>query len=151
MERKAMNAATTIRGGAMDRYLELVQQFPLRPIRSKAEYKRALRIVDGFAVSSEGSLASGVQDYFETLVLLVEAYESKNEHVDTSSVDPIEVLKHLMEEHEMKSSDLGKLIGSKGIASEILNGKRELSKAHIVKLAEHFSVDASVFFPLPKR
>lgn len=131
-----------------DRYLELVQQFPLRPIRSKAEYKRALRIVDGFAVVSEGTLNVEEQDYFETLVLLVESYELKNEHVEISSVDPIEVLKHLMEEHEMKSADLGKLIGSKGVASEILNGKRELSKSQIIKLAERFSVDVGVFFPM---
>jgi HTH-type transcriptional regulator/antitoxin HigA len=146
-----MTTAKTIRCRAMDRYLELIQQFPLRPIHNKAEFKEAQKIIDRFAVAGEGSLRDGEQDYFDTLILLVDAYESKNDLVDTSNIDPIEVLKHLMEEHEMTTTGLGKIIGSKGVASEILNGKRGMSKAHIVKLAEHFSVDPSAFFPLPKR
>ena len=51
-----------------------------------------------------------------------------------------------MEVHGMTSGDLGKLIGSKGVASEVLNAKRSLSKSHMGILAEHFAVDVSVFF-----
>ena len=146
-----MIAATKNRGAATDRYLELVQQFPLRPFRAKTEYKRALALVDHFAVAEEGSLPPDEQDYFDTLVLLVEDCEFRNEAVDTSKVDPIAVLKHLMEEHQMNTTDLGKLIGSKGVALEILNGKRSLSKSHIAALTDRFAVDVSVFFPATRR
>jgi HTH-type transcriptional regulator/antitoxin HigA len=146
-----MSAPTKPRRSATDRYLELVQQFPLRPLHTKADHQRALALVDQFAVVKEGSLSPGEQDYFETLVLLVDDYESRNDPVDTSHVDPIEVLKHLMEEHGMNTTDLGKLFGSKGIASEVLNGKRELSKSHIAALAERFAVGAGVFFSLPSK
>src|SRR5205807_612538 len=74
-------------------------------------------------------------DYLDTLSLLVDAYESKHAAVDTSTLDPVTVLKHLMEQHDMTTSDLGRLIGSKGVASEILRGKRSLSKSHMLKLA----------------
>ncbi len=47
----------------------------------------------------------------------------------------------------MTTSDLGRLIGSKGVASEILNGKRQLSRMHVLKLAAHFHVDPGTFLP----
>src|SRR5260221_29714 len=142
----SINATKLVRA-AKDRYLDLVVQFPLRPLRTKAEYNRAMKIVEKFAVRDESALSAGEADYLETLAMLVEAYESKHDPVDTSKLDPIAVLKHLMEAHEMTTSDLGALIGSKGVASEILRGKRAMSKGNMLKLAERFNVDAGVFFP----
>jgi antitoxin component HigA of HigAB toxin-antitoxin module len=43
------------------------------------------------------------------------------------------------------TSELGKLIGSKGVASEILSGKRDLSKSHMTTLAKRFGVEPAVF------
>ena len=51
-----------------------------------------------------------------------------------------------MEQNEMNSEALGKVLGSKTAASLVLNGKRELSKAHIRKLASRFKVDPGLFF-----
>jgi HTH-type transcriptional regulator/antitoxin HigA len=50
-----------------------------------------------------------------------------------------------MEARDMRPSDLGRLIGSKANATLILKGQRELSKAHIRKLAEFFHVSPAVF------
>jgi len=50
-----------------------------------------------------------------------------------------------MEARGMRATDLGKLIGSKGNATLILRGDRELSKSHIRKLAEYFHVSPAVF------
>lgn len=142
-----MNFAINARAGAGDRYLELVRDFPLRPLKNKGDYGRATEVLDGFVTRREGSLSKDERDYVEPLSLLVEAYD--NRHTARSpDADPLEVLKHLMEEHEMNTTDLGVLMGSKGVASEVLNGKRSLSKAHMTTLAEKFHVDVSVFFPL---
>jgi HTH-type transcriptional regulator/antitoxin HigA len=142
-----MSAIAKSRGGAA-RYMELVGQFPLRPLKGKKDYRHALEILDRMATREEGSLSADEQDYMQTLSLLVEEYDNKHEPVSTADVDPIEVLKHLMEENDMNTSDLGRLLGSKGVASEILNGKRSLSKSHMLALAERFNVDVSLFFPM---
>jgi HTH-type transcriptional regulator/antitoxin HigA len=127
------------------RYQELIDKFPLRPLRSKAAYKRAMAAADRLAVRDEPSLNADERDYLETLSLLIESYEEQHEAVDLSGLRPLDVLKHLMEQHEMTISALGKVIGSKGVASEILSGKRELSKTHMMTLARHFAVEPAVF------
>jgi HTH-type transcriptional regulator / antitoxin HigA len=131
-----------------DQYLELVKEFPLRPIRSKSEYRDAGKIIDRLAVRDEGTLSPGEQDYLETLSLLIEDYDRKHLPPETPA-DPIETLKFIMEESGMTVSALGKVLGSKSVASEVLRGKRSLSKANISKLAEYFRLDVSVFFPNP--
>lgn len=128
------------------RYRELIERFPLRPLRIRRDYLRALKMVDELATRDESSLTSDEQDYLSTLSLLVEEYDAAHKPRDVD-VDPLAVLRHLMEAHDMNTTSLGRLLGSKGVASEVLNGKRSLSKAHICALAERFNVDASVFFP----
>jgi HTH-type transcriptional regulator/antitoxin HigA len=126
--------------------MKLVAEFPLRPLRTEADYLRALEVLDRLAPCEERSLSSDERDYIQTLALLVEEYERKHASVLSTDVDPVEVLKHLMEENDMTTSDLGRLLGSKGIASEILNGKRALSKSHMTTLADRFHVDVGLFF-----
>jgi len=141
-----MSRATVNPGAITGRYLELVREFPLRPIRTKADYRRAGKIIDRLATQEEGSLAPGEQDYLDTLSLLVEEYDrASRPHV--RQVDPIIVLRHLMDESDMNVTDLGELLGSKSIASEVLNGRRSLSKANMLALAKHFKLDVSAFFP----
>jgi len=82
--------------------------------------------------------------------LLIEDYDRK--HLPPESpADPIETLKFLMVESGMTVTALGKVLGSKSVASEVLRGKRSLSKANIAKLAAHFRLDVSAFFPNPSR
>jgi HTH-type transcriptional regulator/antitoxin HigA len=126
-------------------YLALIRKFALRPIRSDKEYDAAVAILDGLAVQPEGSLDPGEQDYFDTLTLLVEAYDEEHHQVTTRHLDPLAMLKYLMEENGMRPAALGRLLGNRGLASLILHGRRQLSKTHIRKLAEHFKVSASLF------
>jgi len=130
-------------------YSDLAEKMPLRPIRSKKDYARATAMLDTLAIRSEGLLSNDERDYMETLTLLVEDYDRKNEPLDLNRPTPIDVLHHLMEENDLNTSDLGRILGSKGVASEILNGKRSLSKTHMMVLAERFNVDVSVFFSVP--
>lgn len=57
----------------------------------------------------------------------------------------IEALKFLMEQHGLDQSDFKNEIGSQGVVSEILNGKRQLNLSHIKKLAERFHVTPATF------
>lgn len=81
--------------------------------------------------------------YLELLSVLIERYEQ--EHDPIVAPDPVEALKELMAANGMTQSALARLLGSSGITSEILSGKRSLSKTHIKKLAEAFNVSTDLF------
>lgn len=140
-----MNATKRMKN-TTDDYLELVRDFPLRPIRSEREYGRAIKVLSKLiARADEPGLSAGENDYADALGCFIDAYEQVHYQID-SKLTPVEALKHLMSETGMNTADLGKLLGSgTGHASLILNGKRELSKANIRKLAEHFKLSASLF------
>ena len=85
------------------------------------------------------------QAYLDTRTFLFEAWENEYEAIDVSGLTPIDVLRHLMEQRGMNASDLGRLLGERSLGPKILNGDRELSKAHIRKLMEHFGVAGDLF------
>ncbi len=66
--------------------------------------------------------------------------------MDAAQGDPLTMLKYLMQESRMTQADLGRLLGNRALASLILNGRRQLSKSHIRKLAAHFKVSPALFF-----
>ncbi|MFX5756808.1 helix-turn-helix domain-containing protein, partial [Acinetobacter baumannii] len=65
-------------------------------------------------------------------------------HFPLQQVSPIEVLQFLMEQHQLTQSDLPE-IGSQGVVSEILRGKRDLTLRQVKALAERFGVGPAVF------
>src|SRR5207253_11506057 len=93
----------------------------------------------------EGYLHAGEQDYLDTLTMLVEAYDQEHHGMDSAQGDPLTMLKYLMQESGMTQADLGRLLGNRALASLILNGRRQLSKSHIRKLAGHFKVSPALF------
>ena len=126
-------------------YLALMAEFPLRPIRSRAEYDRSAKIIHRLALR-EGDLDSGEEAYLEVLEMLIERYDRERHPIDTTDVSPTRVLRVLVEQAGMSVSELGGLLGSKGAASELLSGKRgEPSKAQIARLCARFKVNAGVF------
>lgn len=78
----------------------------------------------------------------ETVGKLIENYEEKNYTINDST--PLNTLKYLMEEHSLKQSDLTE-IGSQGVVSEILAGKRTLNIEQIKKISRKFNVSPLVF------
>ena len=125
-------------------YQALIDVFPLRPLHCDRDYDAAAAILDALAVRPEGSLDRGEQDYFDTLTMLVEAYDQEH-HAPAKPCEPISMLEYLMEESGMTQADLGRLLGNRALASLILGRHRELSKTHIRKLADHFKVSAALF------
>ena len=77
------------------------------------------------------------------LTVLIEAYEDK--HYSLSGSTPATRLKMLMEEHGLRQRDLVEIFGSRGLTSEVVNGKREISKAAAKKLAAKLHVSAELF------
>ena len=132
-------------GRASKAYLALIDTFRLRPLRNEKDYDAAVKVLDALAVRPEASLDPGEQDYFDTLTMLVEAYDREHYDVEESHGDPLTMLKYMMSESGMTQADLGRLLGNRALASLILNGHRQLSKSHIRKLADHFKVSAALF------
>ena len=88
--------------------------------------------------------SEGDQDEIDLLTLLIETYD--HEHNKFSSQDPVQLLKSLMEENQMKAKDLVDILGvSKGLVSDILNYKKGFSKDVIRKLADHFKLNHEAF------
>lgn len=84
------------------------------------------------------------REYAELLTVLIEAFEDANYALEGSTPDSR--LRTLMEEHGLRQRDLLDVFGSRGIASEVVSGKRAISKAQAKKLAEIFHVPADLFF-----
>jgi HTH-type transcriptional regulator/antitoxin HigA len=125
-----------------DRYLELVQQFPLRPIRSEAELDRAIATID--ALLDQDRRNSDEEDYLDVLSDLVEKYE--DEHEPMPSVSGAELLRFLIESQETTQAKVATATGiAESTISEILAGKRELNRKHIEALSRHFHVNPGVF------
>ena len=134
----------TLRAG--DVFLELVSEFPLKPIRTSADHEAASRVLRRLVLSKpEGKFTAGERDYLEALTILVRDYQQKQRAGALAKVKPLEIIRHLMEENGMSVTDLGSVIGSRTAASMILNGRRSPSKRHVLRLAERFGVDASAF------
>ncbi len=79
----------------------------------------------------------------EVLTLLIEDYEDK--YHPLPDVSPNESLKALMEDRGLKHKDIWPVLGNKGTASEVLNGRRSISKAQAKRLAAFFHVPVELF------
>lgn len=127
-------------------YFDLVREFPLVPIRSEVQYDAAIAFLNNLAVRGEDSLDDGEKAYLDALTQFVGDYEDDHHVIDVSDLKPLDALRYLLEQNEMKAADLGRLLGNRSVASQILNGKRGLSKAHIQALARRFKVEPGLFF-----
>jgi HTH-type transcriptional regulator / antitoxin HigA len=126
--------------------LELQQHWtaisPLLSLRNEQEYDRAVerlnRLLDEVGTDEQHPLYT----LLDTLGTLIHAYEE--EHHPIPECSGVDVLRFLMEEHDLTQSDLPE-IGSQGVVSEILWGKRELNVRQIRALAKRFHVSPGVF------
>jgi HTH-type transcriptional regulator/antitoxin HigA len=135
-------ATRTRSGRKKDDYLELVLRVPLRPIRSDEELQRATDMVDELIDREE--LNQDEQDYLDVLSDIVERYES--EHHTLAPVSDAEMLRHLLEAKGVSQAEAARDAGiAESTISEVLAGKRPLTRAHIGKLSRYFHVEPGVF------
>jgi HTH-type transcriptional regulator / antitoxin HigA len=112
------------------------------------ENERALAIVQDLMAIAHRSPEE--DSLLELLVQLIERFEEEHYSFELNAsesklANPRSILLHLMEEHDLKQADLVGVIGSRGVVSEVVNGKREISKAQAAALARLFHVDVGLF------
>ena len=111
-------------------------------IDSAAEYNRVESIFENLLDKENRSPEE--DKLFDLLANLLEEYERRTlSPLEKSS--PLEVLKFLMRQNDLAQKDLNEFFGSKGTVSEVLSGKRSISKAQAKKLAERFCVSTDLF------
>ncbi len=92
----------------------------------------------------EDSLNDAQREFVRLLTLLIEDFEEK--HYTLPKASPAEAIAFLMDQQGLKQKDLLDVFGSHSITSEVLSGKRDLSKTHIRRLSERFHVSPEIFF-----
>jgi HTH-type transcriptional regulator/antitoxin HigA len=120
----------------------LQREVPLRPVRTQEDYEVAVAamnmLLDAGAADERHPLANLVA----TLGELIGDYDDV--HYPSPEVSGVEMLRFLMDQHGLKQSDLAE-IGTQGVVSEIISGKREINVRHIKKLKQRFGVSADAF------
>ena len=79
----------------------------------------------------------------DLLITLIEDFEEKAYSIDCAK--PADMVRSLMADHELKQTDMLDIFGSQGVVSQVLNGKREISKAQARKLSKRFRLPIDVF------
>ncbi|MBE7536073.1 MAG: helix-turn-helix domain-containing protein [Anaerolineales bacterium] len=115
---------------------------PLLSIRNEREYNAAVKRLNELLDEIGDDEKHPLYGLLDTLGTLIQIYEEA--HYPIPEVPGAEVLRFLMEEHGLTQSDLPE-VGSQGVVSEILNGKRELNIRQVRFLAEKFKVSSLVF------
>ncbi|HLW67689.1 MAG TPA: helix-turn-helix domain-containing protein [Gemmataceae bacterium] len=142
MANKRTATIRDVYGKTEDRYLDLVRQFPLRPLRTNADLDAAIAVIDRLLDRDE--LTPPEQDYLDVLGDLVEAYES--EAVPIPPVGDADLLRFLIEQNGVTQAQVanGARIAESTI-SEVLAGKRKLNRFQIARLAHYFHIEAGTF------
>ncbi len=115
---------------------------PLLTVRNEREYNAAVKRLNELLDEIGDNEKHPLYSLLDTLGTLVHAYEE--EHYPIPDVTGAEVLRFLIDEHGLTQSDLPE-VGSQGVVSEILSGKRELNVRQIRSLAHKFGVSSAVF------
>jgi HTH-type transcriptional regulator / antitoxin HigA len=125
------------------RYAELLAAVLPKPIETEAENERALEVVNRLMSKGEKKLTSEERWLLRMLVRLIEDFEEKAYPMDDAP--PRAMLQLLMEDRGLKQIDLAQVFGGRSRVSDVLAGKREISKAQAKALAAFFSVPADLF------
>ncbi len=124
-----------------DTYINLLTQYRPKVIKTEAENERAIAIAQDLEHRPQRTPEEDA--FLELLVLLIEKFEEQQYPIPKQS--PRSTLLHLMEENNLKQEDLIGILGSRGVVSEVVNGKRNLSKAQAKSLADYFTVEVGLF------
>ena len=126
----------------LQEYRRLRAVIPLGSLRTKKEYERAVEMLDAILDEIGEDEKHPMAELADAISVFVERYG--NENMALPAGKPSEVLKFLMQELQLRQSDLPE-IGTQGVVSEVMAGKRELNTRQIRKLAERFGVSPEVF------
>ena len=124
-------------------YGRLLARFVPKVIATEAENDAALAIVESLMKKGDDGISHEEEALLELLISPIEQFEHAAYHLPEGT--PLGALKYLMESNGLKAIELAPIVGGRGRVSDILSGRRNISKEHAKRLAERFHVSPAVF------
>lgn len=130
----------------------LYLHFPPRPILGRKMHRTYSTAVSVLMREREmgkldRSSSQAIAQYLKAAVPFIESYERGEFAVGRAG--PEEVLRFLMEQNGLSQYDLARDLGGQPVVSEILRGRRRLTRDHIERLGKRFHVSPASFYPRP--
>ena len=125
------------------KYARLANRIVIKAIETEEEHDRMIAAVEHLMDKGEDRLSPEESALLETMAILVQAYDDR--HHPLPPVTPSEMLAYLMETSGRTAKDVLPVFGTRGRVSEILGGKRSISKEQAKKLASVFKVTVDLF------
>lgn len=125
-------------------YGNLLVEYQPGVIKTEKENGRALEIAGRLMKKKAKDRSPEESRLLDLLVALIEDFEERAYPMGETS-NPSLALRELMREHELKQNDLIDIFSSQGVVSQVLNGKREISKAQARRLSERFRLPIDIF------
>jgi HTH-type transcriptional regulator/antitoxin HigA len=128
---------------ATDKYLELLKQYPPRPIDNEEDLEMMQQVIN--RLLDKPQLTVEEREYLNVLGALIYEYEENQEPIP--DIYGIELLKFILEERNLQKQDLLSIFESKSTLDDILDGQQELTPIYIQKLANFLNISPDLFFP----
>jgi HTH-type transcriptional regulator/antitoxin HigA len=125
------------------KYVRLANRIVIKAIASDDEYDRMVAAVETLMDKGEEHRSPEEDALLETMAILIEAYDDRQ--YPLPPMPGHEMLTYLVETSGQTAKDLLPIFGTRGRVSEVLNGKRSISKEQAKKLASFFKVTADLF------
>lgn len=118
----------------------------VRPLRSQSDYETALKEIERY-FEDEPKHGTPEADRFDLLALIIEDYERRNWPIEPPH--PIDAIRYRMETGGYSQADLGRLLGSRQRASDILMGRRSLTMKMAWRLYREWGIPAEALIAPP--
>ncbi|MBC1192189.1 MAG: transcriptional regulator [Microcystis sp. M_OC_Ca_00000000_S217Cul] len=128
---------------ATDKYLELLKQYPPRPIHNEEDLEMMQEVIN--RLLDKPQLTAEEREYLNVLGALIYEYEENQEPIP--DIYGLELLKFILEEKKLQKQDLLSIFESKSTLDDILDGQQELTPIYIQKLANFLNISPDLFFP----
>ncbi len=128
---------------ATDKYLELLKQYPPRPIDNEEDLEMMQQVID--RLLDKPQLTAEEREYLNVLGALIYEYEENQEPIP--DIYGLELLKFILEERNLQKQDLLSIFESKSTLDDILDGQQDLTPVYIQKLANFLNISPDLFFP----
>jgi HTH-type transcriptional regulator/antitoxin HigA len=128
---------------ATDKYLELLKQYPPRPIHNEEDLEMMQEVIN--RLLDKPQLTAEEREYLNVLGALIYEYEENQEPIP--DIYGLELLKFILEERNLQKQDLLSIFESKSTLDDILDGLQELTPIYIQKLANFLNISPDLFFP----
>ncbi len=144
-----MATSTAATPKALKAYLRLAETWPPHVPQDEDDYQAGAEAAHALSARAEAGreLGEGETMYLEAVLAMLEAYDAEHDAMPVAADLPLpERLRGLMEVSEVNQSQLAEIAGiSRGNISDVIAGRRGLSKESVKRLSRHFRVNTEFF------